>query len=109
MVVKRSKYGRFLACSKYPECKNAQPLKIGVDCPKDGCDGDVVEKQSKRGRVFYGCNKYPDCDFASWDKPVQQTCRQCEAHLLYEKSSRCGTPSLHCKVCDTRFVNTQAA
>jgi DNA topoisomerase-1 len=99
MVVKRSKYGRFLACSKYPECKNAQPLKIGVDCPKEGCDGDVVEKQSKRGRVFYGCNKYPECDFASWDKPVAVPCPACGATYMLHKVTKSGGESLRCKNC----------
>lgn len=99
MVVKRSKYGRFLACSKYPECKNAQPLKIGVECPKEGCDGDVVEKQSKRGRVFYGCNKYPKCDFASWDKPVAVPCPACGAPYMLHKVTKSGGESLRCQKC----------
>lgn len=99
MVVKRSRYGRFLACSKYPDCKNAQPLKVGVECPKEGCDGDVVEKQSKRGRIFYGCSKYPACDFASWDKPVSVPCPSCGAPFMLHKVSKSGGEALRCKNC----------
>jgi len=99
MVIKRGRYGRFLACSKYPDCKNAQPLKIGVECPKEGCDGEVVEKQSKRGRVFYGCNKYPDCDFASWDKPVAVPCPNCGAPFMLHKVTKSGGETLRCRKC----------
>ena len=99
MLVKRSKYGRFLACSKYPECKNAQPLKIGVECPKEGCDGEIVEKQSKRGRVFYGCNRYPGCDFASWDKPVSVPCPGCGSPYMLYKVTKSGGEVLVCRNC----------
>jgi DNA topoisomerase I len=99
MVVKRARYGRFLACSGYPECKTVKPLSLGMPCPD--CDkGDIVEKQSRRGKVFYGCNQYPTCKFASWDKPVAKPCGKCQAPMLYEKASRGGPASLHCKVCD---------
>lgn len=99
MLVKRSKYGRFLACSRYPECKNAQPLKIGVECPKEGCDGDIVEKQSKRGRVFYGCSRYPACDFASWDKPVAVPCPSCGSPYMLHKVTKSGGEVLRCQKC----------
>ena len=108
MVVKTGRYGRFLACSGYPDCHNVRPFSLGIDCP-DCHEGEVVEKQSRKGKVFYGCNRYPKCKFASWDKPVEGPCAECEAPLLYEKASRSGPPSLHCKVCDRRFENTQAA
>jgi DNA topoisomerase-1 len=75
MVVKRGRYGDFLACTGYPECKHTQSLNggpnaksTGVACPEKGCDGEVVEKSSKRGKIFYGCNRYPKCSFASWDR-----------------------------------------
>ena len=108
MVVKTGRYGRFLACSGYPDCHNVKPFSLGISCP-DCEEGDMVEKQSRKGKVFFGCNRYPKCKFASWDKPVDGPCPQCEAPLLYEKASRTGPPSLHCKVCDSRFENTQAA
>jgi DNA topoisomerase-1 len=69
MVIKRGRFGRFIACSGYPECKNTKPIleKTGVICPK--CQKDIVARRSKRGKVFYGCSGYPDCDFVVWQKP----------------------------------------
>ena len=82
MVIKRGRFGPFLACSRYPECKGARPLlkKVGVDCPKDG--GDIVEKRSKRGRTFYSCANYPNCDFTSWSRPFSQPCPTCGGLLV---------------------------
>ncbi len=95
MVIKRGKYGEFLACSGYPECKHTESLysngggkPIGMQCPQDGCDGQLVEKVSKRGKTFYGCNRYPECNFASWDKPVAQTCPDCGSPYLVEKTTK---------------------
>ncbi len=77
MVVKRGRFGQFLACSRYPECKGARPIlkKVGVICPKDG--GDIVEKKSKRGRIFFSCANYPNCDFTSWSRPLKTGCPSC--------------------------------
>jgi DNA topoisomerase-1 len=95
MVVKQGKYGPFLACSGYPECKSTMSINgdangnsTGVKCPEPGCDGEMVERRSKRGKVFYGCNKYPDCSFALWDKPVSVACPVCSAPFLVEKSTK---------------------
>ncbi|WIV10850.1 type I DNA topoisomerase [Proteiniborus sp. MB09-C3] len=90
MVIKMGRYGKFLACPGYPECKNTKPItqEIGVKCPK--CGGDIVERTSKRGRKFYGCSKYPDCNFVSWDKPLNEKCPKCKS-ILVEKKSRKGT------------------
>jgi len=109
MVVKQGRYGDFLACSAYPECKNTQSLNagnnataIGVKCPEPGCDGDVVEKRSKRGKVFYGCSRFPKCTFASWDKPVNMACPDCGAPFVVEKTTKkegtvlvCASPECH--------------
>ncbi len=78
MVVKRGRFGQFLACSRYPECKGARPIlkKIGIACPKDA--GDIVEKKSKRGKLFYSCANYPACDFTSWSRPLKRPCPACE-------------------------------
>src|SRR5665647_737001 len=75
MVVKRGKFGSFLGCSKYPECKGIKKIekKTGVPCPKCA-KGEIVEKKSKRGRLFYGCSAYPACDFALWSKPTGEKC-----------------------------------
>jgi len=95
MVVKRGKYGEFLACSGYPQCLNTQSLnstesgkKIGVACPKNGCEGDIVERRSRRGKIFYGCSRFPECDFATWDRPVNRECPACEAKYLVEKTTK---------------------
>ncbi|MEW6671073.1 MAG: type I DNA topoisomerase [Thermodesulfobacteriota bacterium] len=95
MVIKQGKFGRFLACSGYPDCKNTQSLNsngngqdTGVACPREGCDGHLLEKKSKRGKIFYGCNRFPACSFAIWDKPVARDCPRCGAGLLVEKSNK---------------------
>lgn len=82
MVIKMGRFGKFLACPGWPECKNTKPLleKIGVKCPK--CHkGDIVVKRSKKGRKFFGCSRYPDCDFVSWYEPVEEKCPKCGENL----------------------------
>jgi len=87
MMLKRGKFGEFLACSKYPECKNTKSIPIGVKCPK--CtEGDLVQRRSHRGKYFYGCARYPDCDYASWNKPVPEPCPQCNHPFLVQKYSK---------------------
>jgi len=95
MVVKRGRYGDFLACSGYPECKNTQSLNsngsgkaIGVNCPQKDCSGEVVERSSKRGKLFFGCNRFPECTFATWDKPIARQCPDCGADFLVEKTTK---------------------
>ena len=99
MVVKTGRYGRFLACSSYPKCKGVKPLSLGIPCPGDTCAGQLVEKQTRKGKVFYGCNRYPDCKFATWEKPVNQSCPQCKESLLYEKAGRSEQGSIYCRKC----------
>ncbi|MGE5577761.1 MAG: type I DNA topoisomerase [Syntrophothermus sp.] len=84
MVIKQGRYGRFLACPGFPECKNTRPLynEVGVPCPL--CGGPIVERRSKRGRIFYGCKNYPECDFVSWNRPVAKNCPKC-GHFLVAK------------------------
>jgi DNA topoisomerase-1 len=95
MVIKRGRYGEFLACSGYPECLNTQSInsngpgkKIGVKCPQKDCSGEIVERQSKRGKIFYGCSRFPACNFASWDKPVAKACPACGAAFLVAKFTK---------------------
>ncbi len=91
MVIKHGRYGKFLACSGFPECKNTKPYldKIGVDCPK--CeDGEVVKRKSKKGKTFYGCSNYPDCDFVSWDKPTNKKCPKCGSMMVEKYSKKRG-------------------
>lgn len=96
MVIKSGRFGRFLACSNYPTCKTTKPITTGVKCPEPDCKGEITEKRSKRGKVFFSCTKYPACKFASWDKPVAQPCPQCGAPFLVEKRQRSGGISLAC-------------
>jgi DNA topoisomerase-1 len=92
MVIKRGRFGEFLACSRYPDCKTTSPISLGVDCPK-GCGGYLTEKRSKRGKIFFGCSNYSKtgCDFVSWDRPLPQACPKCGAKFVVQKVSRAGT------------------
>ncbi|MEF2919489.1 MAG: type I DNA topoisomerase [Acutalibacteraceae bacterium] len=94
MVIRMGRFGRFIACPGFPECRNVKSIveSIGVKCPK--CDGDVVIKKSKRGRIFYGCSKFPDCDYVSWSEPTNQRCPQCGG-VLYKKKGK--VPKLFCE------------
>ena len=103
MVIKMGRYGKFLACPGFPECRNTKPLveKIGVKCPK--CeDGEIVVKRSKKGRKFYGCDNYPKCDFVSWNKPIDEKCPKC-GNILTEMNSK-GKKIIKCSnnTCDYR-------
>ncbi len=84
-AIKEGRFGKFLACSGYPECKNTKPIvkKTGVDCPK--CGKEILERKSKRGKIFYGCSGYPDCDQAFWDKPIDKKCPSCGSQLVEKK------------------------
>jgi len=95
MVMRRGRFGRFLACTRYPECKGTKPLSIGVSCPK-GCGGYITEKRSRRGKTFYGCSSYPKCDFVSWDRPRNEPCPQCGSTFLLDKYSKRTGPFIAC-------------
>ncbi len=96
MVYRNGRFGRFLACSGYPKCKNIRATSIGVSCPETGCDGEIIQKISKRGKIFYSCNRYPKCKLALWDKPVNIPCPQCGAPYLLEKDTKALGPHLKC-------------
>lgn len=103
LVIKQSKYGKFTACSNYPTCKyiksnkEEKEVKEIISCPK--CDGKILEKKTKRGKIFYGCSNYPKCDFASWDKPIEEKCPNCNGTLT-EKKDR-----IKCMNCDYERAN----
>ncbi len=87
MVVKTGRFGKFLACPGFPECRNTKPIldELNVPCPK--CeDGGIVRKRSKKGRVFYGCTNYPTCDFVSWDEPIEEKCPNCEEYMVIKRN-----------------------
>jgi DNA topoisomerase I len=86
LVIKHGRYGEFTACTNYPGCRYVKQKSTGVVCPVDG--GDIVEKKSRRGRVFYGCANYPDCEFTLWSRPVAEKCPQCGAAFLVEKITK---------------------
>jgi len=102
LVKRRGRYGEFIACSGYPECSYTRPVGIGVRCPLD--QGEVVERRTRKGRIFYGCANYPACTFTSWDRPVGRACPVC-GHILVAKRARRGTtPPVVCsnKACTYR-------
>jgi len=103
MVRKEGRFGEFLACTGYPECKYTESLngggqakEIGIKCPVKGCTGMIAEKRSRRGKIFFGCNKYPDCTFASWDRPVNRKCPECGFPYLIEKETKKDGKFLKC-------------
>jgi DNA topoisomerase I len=104
MVIKSGRFGRFLACSRYPECKGRKPLAVttGVRCPKDG--GDLLERRSRRGRIFYGCSNYPKCDFTTWTRPLPQPCPNCGGLITAERDGKA-----KCTACNWRGEVEQAA
>lgn len=88
MVIKTGRFGKFLACPGYPDCKNTKTIldRIGIDCPL--CDGDVVRKRSRKGRLFYGCSNYPDCKFVSWDEPLSKKCPKCKSYMTIRRRKK---------------------
>lgn len=97
MMIKTGRFGRFLACSKYPECKTTLPIPVGVKCPKD--KGNIVEKRSRRGKVFYGCSNYPECDFATWYKPLPKVCPNCKHDYMEERYNKTKGNFIQCPEC----------
>jgi DNA topoisomerase-1 len=98
LIIKLGRFGKFYACSAFPECKHTAPLErpsLGVKCPK--CEqGELVEKRTRKGKIFYACNQYPKCDFALWDKPVNEKCPKCDSLLVEtKKGAKCSN-----KECD---------
>jgi DNA topoisomerase I len=109
MVIKRGRYGRFVACSGYPDCKTSKPLSTGVACPTCG-QGQLVEKMA-RGKLFFSCNRYPDCKTAVWDRPLPEACPRCAAPFLLQKYSKREGAYIKCsnKECDYRRESDPAA
>ena len=98
MVRKRGRFGEFLACTGYPACKATRSIPTGIHCPREGCEGELVERRTKRGRPFYGCSQYrkTGCDFVVWGKPVAEKCPSCGAEFLVGSNRRKGGRVLKC-------------
>ncbi len=88
MVVKRGRFGEFLACSGYPECRNTKPLSTGIPCPKEGCPGQLLKRRARTGKIYYRCSKAPECDFILWQEPLKEECPACGAPFLIRKKER---------------------
>ena len=99
MVYKMSKFGKFLACPAFPKCRNTKTIvkEIGIKCPD--CNGEIIEKKSRRGKLFYGCTNFPNCEFTSWYKPTDKKCDKC-GNILFEKSGR--SKGTFCQKCDVK-------
>jgi len=99
LVIRYGRYGKFISCSGFPACRHTEPCleKIGVTCPKDG--GDVVSRKTRKGRIFFGCNNYPNCDFTSWKRPLAQPCPKCGGLLVIANKREA-----QCTVCEETFL-----
>jgi len=96
LILKVGRFGKFIACSNYPDCKFTKPIDLGIGCPKDDCKGKIAARRSKKGRMFYGCTAYPNCDFVSWDKPVLDPCPKCNNTYTVEKWKKDEGTSIIC-------------
>jgi DNA topoisomerase-1 len=96
MVIKHGRFGKFIACSGYPDCKTTKPLTLGIGCPEAGCGGQLVERRTRRGKTFFSCTNYPTCKFALWTRPVQEPCPKCGAPFITERIARGGKITRSC-------------
>jgi DNA topoisomerase-1 len=105
MVIKTGRFGKFISCTGYPECKTTKPIlkDTGAICPKDG--GMVVERKSRKGRTFFGCANYPKCDFVSWDRVVPEPCPVCADYVVV-KMKRGGVSTFECHTDKTHDTST---
>ncbi len=109
LVRRFGRFGEFISCSNYPKCKYIKQESTGVACARPGCKGDLVVKKSKRGKVFYGCGTYPDCDRVYWDKPVLEACPKCNAPFLLEKTTKKQGTFRHCAVEECGYSSNEGA
>ncbi len=103
MVIKTGRYGEFLACTRYPKCKHTRPIPLGVKCPTCGT-GDLAERRTRRGRTFYGCSNYPDCDFYTWYRPVPDTCPECGYVGAETRATKARGEFRRCLKCEHEFT-----
>ena len=105
LVIKQGRFGEFTACSDYPKCKYVKLKSVGVTCPK--CGSDIVERKSRRGRVFYGCSAYPDCDFTLWQRPLPEKCPDCGSPYLVEKTTKRAGRQVVCPNAECDYVRQE--
>ncbi|MBC8285218.1 MAG: type I DNA topoisomerase [Nitrospinae bacterium] len=108
LIIKRGRFGKFIACSTYPDCKFTKPIGLGIACPEDDCKGEIAPRRTKKGRTFYGCTKYPDCKFTSWDKPKAESCPECKHPFMVEKWKKNEDPTILCPECGFKKTNAAA-
>jgi DNA topoisomerase-1 len=99
MEVRRSRFGRFIACANYPECKTTKSFPTGVKCPEEGCPGELVERSTRRGKMFFSCSEYPACEHSTWYRPVNIKCQSCGYPYMVEKSTKAKGDHLACPKC----------
>ncbi|MCP4581560.1 MAG: type I DNA topoisomerase [candidate division Zixibacteria bacterium] len=107
MEIRQGRFGRFVACSKYPDCKTTESVSTGVKCPEDGCTGEILERTSRKGKIFFSCSRYPDCKFSLWSKPVNHPCPACGKSFMVEKSTQAKGDHLYCQSCKHRVVEAE--
>jgi DNA topoisomerase-1 len=108
MVIKTGRYGEFLACTRFPACKHTRPVPLGITCPKCG-QGDLAERRTRKGRNFFGCTRYPDCDFSVWDRPVPEPCPSCGFVGMTRKETKDGRVTRKCLKCGFEDAGAEAA
>jgi DNA topoisomerase-1 len=108
MIIRSGRFGKFMACQRYPECKTTRSIPLDFNCPKPGCTGKLVQRRSRKGRSFIGCNRYPECDFVTWNTPVKEACPKCGAAFLTERRLK-GSRRLSCIVEGCGYERDEAA
>ena len=108
MQIRRGRFGRFIACSNYPECKTTKNIPTGVKCPEPDCGGDIVERTSRKGKVFFSCSNYPKCAHSSWYRPVNKACPSCGHPYMVERATKAKGEFLACPKCRTVIEPEQA-
>ena len=101
LLIRKGRYGRYLGCENHPGCRHTEPVPTGVLCPEDDCGGELVEKRTRKGRIFYGCSRYPECGYALWNRPVDRSCPRCGFPLLEQKKKGIWCPSCKKKIANS--------